>query len=89
MNKGLVHIYTGNGKGKTTAAIGLATRCAGHGKNICIYQFLKSVNTGEICSLNKLGINIVQINTSGKFYYDMSEEEKELTHKEITSNLNF
>jgi cob(I)alamin adenosyltransferase len=49
MSKGLIHIYTGDGKGKTTASIGLAVRAAGHGKKVLILQFLKSRrrNLGE------------------------------------------
>lgn len=41
LEKGLIQVYTGNGKGKTTAAIGLALRAAGYGAKVLIYQFLK------------------------------------------------
>ena len=50
-NKGYTHIYTGDGKGKTTAAIGLAIRGAGHGKNIFIGQFMKGQYYGELSTL--------------------------------------
>jgi cob(I)alamin adenosyltransferase len=46
--KGLVHIYTGNGKGKTSAALGLCLRALGHGLKCCFLQFLKGAPTGEL-----------------------------------------
>lgn len=51
-------IYTGDGKGKTTAAIGLATRAVGSGKRVCMIQFLKRGDTGEYRSLQRLGVDI-------------------------------
>ncbi len=55
MEKGYVHIYTGDGKGKTTAAFGLALRASGHGSRVLIYQFLKpsSLDLGERGALRK------------------------------------
>lgn len=54
MNKGLTLVYTGNGKGKTTAALGLAFRAAGHDKNIAMIQFMKGQQrTGELNSVTK------------------------------------
>ncbi len=53
--KGLVQVYTGNGKGKTTAALGLAFRAAGHGFKVLIIQFMKGgIGYGELKSAKKL-----------------------------------
>ncbi len=51
---GLVHLYTGNGKGKTSAAFGLALRMAGHGGKVLIVQFLKGMPTGEVIAAKKI-----------------------------------
>ena len=62
MEKGLVHIYTGNGKGKTTSAIGLAVRALSHGKKVCYSYFNKKpakYGYTEIESLKKLGAEIL------------------------------
>ena len=59
---GLVHIITGDGKGKTTAAIGLAVRALGSNLRIYMIQFLKSGTTGELFTIQKYlpGMNIIQ-----------------------------
>jgi cob(I)alamin adenosyltransferase len=59
MKKGLVQVYTGNGKGKTTAALGLALRAVGHGMKVLVVQFMKgNVQYGELESAKKLSPNL-------------------------------
>ena len=58
LNKGYVQLYFGNGKGKTTAAIGLALRAAGYGLKVYIAQFVKGLKYSELVSLAKLKDNI-------------------------------
>ena len=55
-----VQIYTGCGKGKSTAAVGLAARMAGCGGKVCIIQFRKARRCGEHVSAEKLGIPVIQ-----------------------------
>lgn len=74
---GLIHIYCGDGKGKTTAAIGLAVRCSGHGNHVLIVQFLKSRPTGELKSLALLpNIEVMRGKETKKFTFQMNDEEK-------------
>ena len=53
MPRGMIHYYFGDGKGKTSAALGAALRAAGYG-DVVIVQFLKNTQSGELLSLQKL-----------------------------------
>jgi len=62
--RGLVQVYTGDGKGKTTASLGLALRAAGHGMSTVIIQFIKSMECGEHRALARLS-PLVQVLVGG------------------------
>ena len=57
-DKGLIYVFTGNGKGKTTAAIGQAVRAVGQGWKVLMVQFIKKWISGEISPLKELGVEI-------------------------------
>ena len=59
METGLIHIYCGDGKGKTTAAAGLAARCVGGGGKAAFFQFLKDNVSGERTALKKAGVDVI------------------------------
>ncbi len=66
IGKGYLQVYTGNGKGKTTAALGLSLRAAGHGLKVRIIQFMKGwIDYGELNGVRMLGAN-VQIHQAGR-----------------------
>ena len=84
---GLVHIYCGDGKGKTTAAMGLALRSIGHHKPVVIAQFLKDGTSGECRFLGALDhVTILSANPVGKFslcnerHRKRSDQERDCTH---------
>lgn len=76
VENGLIHLYVGDGKGKTTAALGLAMRALGAGEKIFFAQFLKGRESSEIVILKRLGIDVIRTDGITKFSKDMNEEEK-------------
>lgn len=80
IQRGLVHLYCGDGKGKTTAAFGLALRCAGHKEQVVIAQFLKDGRSGECRIMRELpNVCLFSANPTGKFTFQMTEEDKRQT----------
>lgn len=74
---GLIHIYTGDGKGKTTAAVGLAVRCAGSGENVVFCQFLKDNQSSELSILRQIPqITLVQAAPTPGFYKHMTDTQR-------------
>ena len=72
-----VHIYCGDGKGKTTAAVGLAVRALGRGQKVLMTRFLKTDDSGEVRILKNLpGMDLTPCEKCFGFYFRMSEEEK-------------
>lgn len=84
---GLVHLYYGDGKGKTTAAMGLALRALGSGKRVVVLQFLKGGQSGEIPLLEQLGAKIYRGKAGQKFVFQMNDAEKAETRALQNANL--
>ncbi|MBA7685873.1 Corrinoid adenosyltransferase [subsurface metagenome] len=87
MKRGLVQIYTGKGKGKTTAAIGQAIRARGRGLRILFVQFLKGKEgSGEIPLLEDVGIKVICKGEKDRWFFPdrLKEEEKKKIRLEWT-----
>ncbi len=82
LEKGFVQIYTGNGKGKTTAAFGLSLRAAAHGNKVFIGQFLKGVDYGEL-KVNKFTNGLVEVEQFGtpSLVHKITKEDVKLAQK--------
>lgn len=84
---GLVHLYWGEGKGKTTAAMGLALRSLGAGRKVVVVQFLKGGPSGEIPLLEQLGARVFRGKAGQKFTFQMTEAERAETKALQSENL--
>ena len=89
MTAGLTHVYYGDGKGKTTAALGLALRAAGCGKSVVFIQFLKDWNCGEINALKLVpNVTVLRATLSGAtFFHEMTDADKAATRAMHDENL--
>ena len=88
MIQGLMHVYTGDGKGKTTAALGLLIRAYGHGMHTILVQFLKGSDTGEIQALAHLQETAVLRHTRDfGFFNSADKQEKEEMTRQNNENL--
>jgi cob(I)alamin adenosyltransferase len=79
--KGYIHVYTGNGKGKTTAALGLALRAAGHGFKTYFGQFLKGQDYGELSAIQKISslISIEQFGRKGFIHVTENPDKEDIS----------
>ncbi|MDP3447624.1 MAG: cob(I)yrinic acid a,c-diamide adenosyltransferase [Eubacteriales bacterium] len=83
----MIHIYCGDGKGKTTAALGLICRHVGCGGKAVLAQFLKSLPTGELATLKTLGVPVYRNELPHGFFPNMSEEMREKVREMHDSTL--
>ena len=72
----MIHLYCGDGKGKTTAAVGLAVRAAGSGMRVLFVQFFKSGKSSEVTALEKLGVVTAHPGVHYGRYKSLDEERK-------------
>ena len=85
---GLIHVYEGDGKGKTTAAVGLAVRCAGSGRRVLFSQFLKSDTSNELKVLRNIeNIEVYTKKSNFGFTFNMTDNEKILAKEFFNDHL--
>lgn len=91
LEKGYIQVYMGNGKGKTTAALGQGLRSCGRGLKVYMVQFLKSGDTGELHSVEKLYplFEIFRFERERGFFWTLSEQEKQELKEDIDKGFKF
>lgn len=76
-----VHVYTGTGKGKTTAALGISLRATAAGKKVFIGQFVKGMHYSELDLLPKIGMEVKQYGKDCFIYKDPTEEDVKIARE--------
>lgn len=91
VEKGLIQVYTGEGKGKTTAAIGQGIRAIGRGNRVYMVQFLKSSHTGELSTLKRLepDFKVFRFEKPRDFVWNLNSEQMEELKCEIKTAFEF
>ena len=84
MNK--LHLYTGGGKGKTTAAMGLCLRSLGHGGRVLVGQFVKDGTSGELAALRRIpAVQVMPCPPMEGFVFQMSPQQRAAAAQEQTA----
>ena len=78
----MIHVIEGDGKGKTSAAVGMCVRAAGHSLKVLFVQFLKDDSSGEIDALRRLGVKTLHCPINYGFLFQVTEEQKQETKSE-------
>ena len=82
---GCIHIYCGDGKGKTTAAVGLAVRCAGAGRNVVFAQFFKDGSSSENAMLRRMErVHVMHCSTVRGFWNRMTVAQRTQVREDHT-----
>ncbi|MGI6706437.1 MAG: cob(I)yrinic acid a,c-diamide adenosyltransferase [Clostridia bacterium] len=91
MEKGYVQVYTGNGKGKTTAALGQAFRAVGQGMKVIVIQFFKGIPSGEMTAAQRLDpdMKILRFERNKKFFWQLNEKEKKELREDVQKALEY
>lgn len=90
LEKGLVAVYTGNGKGKTTASVGQGIRCAGNDLNVRMVQFLKGGATGEMNIIETIpNFTLFRFERPRGFFWTLDEQQKKELQEDIDKAMEF
>ncbi len=82
--RGLLIVYTGAGKGKTTAALGMALRCLGHGMKVAVVQFIKgAIDTAEERVLKSFGERVTFLRTGEGYTWDTQDRERDTKFAQV------